>query len=103
MGHVSIKKIVNIVLLSFFLAVLLNDFYCHNSLLSLPSCSFCKVKTSLSGTFNKSKIASSTGVAVIIWSMSLFLLFFAIIPSRDGIFIDSRITFPFSNKAPPAE
>jgi uncharacterized membrane protein len=100
--HFSVKKIVSVSLLSFFLAILLNAFYCHNASPSLFSCSICKVKTSLSGTFSKGKIASSTAMAVTVWSMALFLLLSGVLSSRKIIVIDAHITFPFSNKAPPA-
>jgi hypothetical protein len=102
MGPASIKKVVYVSLLSFFLAVLLAAFYCHNSSPASPCCSICKVNASLSGTFSKGKFSRLSAVGVNIWSMALFLIIFTILPGRNIVIIDPHITFPFSNKAPPA-
>ena len=63
MYHSLIKKIVFLSLVGFFLAVLAISLHHHDNSFSLPTCSICKVKTSLSGTFSKIKVDSAPTVA----------------------------------------
>jgi hypothetical protein len=103
MNPASIQKIVTISLLSFILAVLLNAFYCNNSSPSVPSCAICKVKASTSGTFSKYNIMPFNAMDVKIRAVAIFLLFLGILKSYKLIVIETRITIPFSNKAPPTK
>ncbi len=102
MYYSLIKKIVFLSLVGFFLAVLAISLHHHDNSFSLPTCSICKVKTSLSGTFSKIKVDSAPPVASIhLLSMAIFLCLCGILPDRKAVFIDSQIAVTYPNKAPP--
>jgi hypothetical protein len=102
MHHPLIKKIVFLSLFGFFLAVMALSLHHHDNSFSLPNCSICKVKTSLSGTFSKINIDSAPAVASLnLFSIAIFLCLSGIIPDRKTVFIDSQIAVTYPNKAPP--
>jgi hypothetical protein len=103
MQHPVIKKIIFLSLLGFFLAVLAISLHHHDNSFLLPTCSICKVKTSLSGTFNKIKFDSAPAVAGLhLLLMTIFLCLSGILPDKKTVFIDSQIAFTYPNKAPPS-
>ncbi len=102
MHYPLIKKIVFLSLLGFFLAVMAISLHHHDNSFSLSTCSICKVKTSLSGTFSKIKVDSAP------IATSFHLLLITILLSLSGIlfdkrtvFIDSQVAVTYPNKAPP--
>ena len=102
MYHSLIKKIVFLSLVGFFLAVLAISLHHHDNSFSLPTCSICKVKTSLSGTFSKINIDSAPAVASIhLLLITIFLSLSGILPDKQGVFTDSQIAVTYPNKAPP--
>jgi len=103
MHHPLTKKIVLLSMAGFFLAILAVAFHHHDRSFLLTSCSICKVKTSLSGTFNKNKIDSPPAVAVISpGPAAIFLSSTAVVPETTTIFISSQADDIYPNKAPPA-
>jgi hypothetical protein len=100
--HHPLKKIVFLSLFGFFLAVMAISLHHHDKTFSLPTCSICKVKTSLSGTFSKIKVDSAPAVASLhILLITTFLCLSGILPDKKTVFIDSQIAFIYPNKAPP--
>ena len=95
----------NIILLSlagFIMAIVAIAFHYHNNSFLLRNCSICKVKTSISGTFNKNNVDSPpVATGFLLSSMAIFLCFAGVMNSRKSIFIDSPIAFTWQNKAPP--
>jgi hypothetical protein len=103
MHHGLTNKIVVLSLFGFILAVLAIAYHHHHDgSFLLRSCTICKVKTSISGTFNKYKI-DSTPVAAIghLLPVASPLHSTGTIQNRNFFTIDSRIAFPYPNKAPP--
>jgi hypothetical protein len=102
MHHPLIKKFVFLLLFGFFLAVMAISLHHHDNSFLLPTCSICKVKTSLSGTFSKIKVDSAPAVASLhlLW-ITIFLSLSGILPDKKTVFIDSQIAFTYPNKAPP--
>jgi hypothetical protein len=97
-----IKKVVFFTLFGFFLAVLAISLHHHDNSFSLPTCSICKIKTSISGTFSKINIDSAPAIAGIhLFSMLILLCLSGILPDRKTVFIDSQIAVTYPNKAPP--
>jgi hypothetical protein len=102
MHHPLIKKIVFLSLFGFFLAVMAISLHHHDNAFSLPTCSICKVKASLSGTFSKIKIDSAPAVASLHFLLIIiFLCLSGMLPDRKTIFIESQIAVTYPNKAPP--
>ena len=103
MCHPLIKKIVLLSMAGFFLAILAVAFHHHDRSFLLTSCSICKVKTSISGTFNKNKIDSPPAVAVIsLGSAAIFLSSTLVVPENTAICMSSQVGYIYPNKAPPA-
>ena len=89
-------------LLGFFLGVVVLSFHHHDNTIFRPACSICKVKTSFSGTFSKTKIDSAPAAAALLVSFAAILLSLSgIAPDRKTAFIDSQIVRIYRNKAPP--
>jgi hypothetical protein len=102
MNHPLIKKIVFLSLFGFFLAVLAISLHHHDNSFSLPTCSICKVKASISGTFNKIKVDSAPAVASLhIFLIAIFLSLSGILPHIKNDFIASQVAVTYPNKAPP--
>jgi hypothetical protein len=102
MYHPLIRKIVFLSLFGFFLAVLAISLHHHDNSFSLPTCSICKVKTSLFGTFNKIKVDSApTDASFYLFPIAIFLCLSCILPDRKNVFIDSQIAVTYPNKASP--
>lgn len=102
MQQVRIKTVVVLSLFGFFLGVMAISFHHHDNAFLLPACSICKVKTSLSGTFNKIKVDSAPGAAIHCLSRAaIFLCLSGILPDRKDVFIDTQIAETYPNKAPP--
>ena len=102
MHQTKIKNVIFLSLFGFFLAVLAISFHHHDNSFLLRSCSICKIKTSLSGTFNKVKVDSAPAVVSLhLSSIAIFLCLSGILPDRKNVFIDSQIAFTYPNKAPP--
>jgi hypothetical protein len=103
MHQTLIKKIVLLSMAGFFLAILAIAFHHHDNSFLLTSCSICKVKTSLSGTFSKNKIDVAPAVAAIsLGSAAIFLSSSAVVPGTTTIFISYQVAYIYPNKAPPA-
>jgi hypothetical protein len=97
-----IKKVIFLSLFGFFLAVLAISLHHHDNSFLLPTCSICKVKTSLSGTISKINIDSAPAVdSLYLFSIAIFLFLCGILPDRKTIFIDSQIAVTYPNKSPP--
>lgn len=104
MRHPLIKKIVLLSMVGFFLAIIAVAFHHHDRSFILTSCSICKVKSSLSGTFNKNKIDAAPAVAAIsLGSTAIFLALSTVVPGATTIFISSHVAYIYPNKAPPAK
>lgn len=102
MNKSLIRRIIFISLLGFFGAVLTIAYHHHDNAFLLNSCAICKVKASLSGTFNKDKIASTSSVTLFnLSSVLIFLGLVGILHDRTSIFISSQINGIYPNKAPP--
>jgi len=102
MQHTRSKTVVFLSLLGFFLGVVALSFHHHDNTIFRTACSICKVKTSLSGTFNKTKIDTAPAAAVLLVSFAAILLGLSgIVPDRKTIFIGSQIIRIYRNKAPP--
>jgi hypothetical protein len=102
MHHPLIKKIIFLSLFGFSLAVMAVSLHHHDKSFSLPTCSICKVKTSLSGTFSKIKVDSDPAVASIhLLLITIFLCLSGILPDKQTVLIDSQIAVAYPNKAPP--
>ena len=102
MRHPLIKKIVLLSMTGFFLAILAVAFHHHDRSFLLTSCSICKVKTSISGTFSKNKIDTPPAVAVLSpGQAAIFLSSTIAIPETTAIFISSQVVYVYPNKAPP--
>ena len=102
MHQTLIKNVIFFSLSGFLLAVLAISFHHHDSSFLLRSCSICKVKTSLSGTFNKVKVDSAPAVVSLhFFSIAIFLCLSGILPDKKTVFIDSQIAVTYPNKAPP--
>ncbi len=102
MHHPLVKKIIFLSLFGFFLAVMAVSLHYHDKSFSLATCSICKVKTSLSGTFSKIKVDFAPAVA----GLHLLLIttcpcLSGILPDKQTVFIDSQIAVTYPNKAPP--
>jgi hypothetical protein len=103
MHHPLIKKIVFLSLLGFFLAVVAISLHHHDNSFLLPTCSICKVKTSLSGTFSKIKVDATPAVAGFhLLLITIFLCLSGILPDKKTVFINSQIAVTYPNKAPPS-
>jgi hypothetical protein len=102
MHHPLIKKIVFLSLFGFFLAVVAISLHHHDNSFSLPTCSICKVKTSIFGTFTKIKVDSAPAVASLhLLLITIFLCLSGFLPDKQTVFIDSQIAVTYPNKAPP--
>jgi len=102
MHQTKIKNVIFLSLFGFLLTVLAISLHHHDKSFSLLTCSICKVKTSLSGTFSKIKVDSAPAVASIpLLSIMIFLCLSGILPDRKTVFIDSQIAFTYPNKVPP--
>ena len=102
MHHPQMKKVIFLSLFGFFLAVMAFSLHHHDNSFSLPTCSICKVKTSISGTFSKITFASTPPVANLhLSSIAVFLYFSGILPDKKTVFVDSQIAATYPNKAPP--
>jgi hypothetical protein len=102
MHDTLIKKVVLLSLFGFILAVLAISLHHHDNSFSLPTCSICKVKTSISGTFNKIKTNyDPTAASLTILLTMIFLSLSDISPDRNTIFIDFQVAVTYPNKAPP--
>jgi hypothetical protein len=102
MHHPLIKKIVFLSLPGFFLAIMAISLHHHDNSFSLPTCSICKAKTSLSGTVSKVKIDSAPIVTSFHLLLTTILLSLSgILSDKQTVFIDSQIAVTYPNKAPP--
>ncbi|MRS03692.1 hypothetical protein EG832_10815 [bacterium] len=102
MQQTRIKTVIFLSLLGFFLGVVALSFHHHDNTIFRPACAICKVKTSLSGTFNKVKIDTSPAVPSLFFSFAAITLGLSgIAPNGKTIFIDSQIVKIYPNKAPP--
>ena len=96
------NKVIFLSLFGFSLAVMAISLHHHDNSFSRPTCSICKVKTSISGTFSKIKVDSPPPVAHLhLLSIAIFLCFSGILRDKKTVFIDSRIAVTYPNKAPP--
>lgn len=103
MRHPLIKKIVLLSMTGFFLAILAVAFHHHDRSFLLTSCSICKVKTSISGTFSKNNLDAPPAVAVLYpGQAAIFLAATIDVPETTTIFISSQVVYVYPNKAPPA-
>jgi len=103
MHHFLIKKIVLLSMAGFFLAIIAVAFHHHDRSFLLTSCSICKVKTSISGTFSKNKTDALPVIAVIASGPAAIFFSAAVILSKTTtIFISSQVDDIYPNKAPPA-
>jgi len=102
MLHPMVKKIVFISLMGFFLAVLIVSLHHHDNSFGSPTCSICKLKASLNGTFSKIGGSSAPAVASIhLLLIVIFLCLSGILHDKKTLFIDSQIAVTYPNKAPP--
>lgn len=102
MQQTRIKTVIFLSLLGFFLGVVALSFHHHDNTIFRTTCSICKVKTSLSGTFSKTKIDAAPAAAAFLVSFAaIFLSLSGIVPDRKTAFIDSQIVRIYPNKAPP--
>lgn len=102
MHQTRIKTVIFLSLFGFFLGVMAITLHHHDNAFSLPACSICKVKASLSGTFSKIKVDSAPAVAMLCLSLTaIFLCLSGIGPDRKTVFIDSQMVDTYPNKAPP--
>jgi hypothetical protein len=102
MHHSRIQRIVFVSLTVFFLAVLAVAFHPDDNTFLLRSRTICKVKTSIPGTMNKSKIDSAPAVTVISLDLaSVFALFANVAHENTNTFISSQVVDIWPNKAPP--
>jgi hypothetical protein len=102
MHHPLVKKIIFLSLFGFFLAVMAVSLHHHDKSFSLLTCSICKVKTSLSGTFSKIKVDSAPAVASLyLLLITICLCLSGILPDKQTVFIDSQMAVTYPNKAPP--
>jgi hypothetical protein len=68
----------------------------------LPTCSICKAKTSISGSFSKIKVDSAPAIDSYCLSLiAIYLCLSGILPDRKTVFIDSQTAGIYFNKAPP--
>lgn len=103
MYHPVIKKIVLLSMTGFILAILAVAFHHHDRTFILTSCSICKVKTSISGTFSKNKADFPPAAAVISTGPAAICLASTVVaPENTTIFISSQTDDVYPNKAPPA-
>jgi hypothetical protein len=97
-----IKNVIFLSLFGFLLSVLAISLHHHDNSFLLRSCSICKIKTSLSGTFNKVKVDSTPAVVSLhLFSVAIFLCLSGILPDKKTVFINSQIAVTYPNKAPP--
>ena len=102
MHNSMVKKIVIISLFGFFLAVMVVSLHHHDNSFTVPTCSICKLKTSLNGTFSKIRVDSGPTVASLHFLLiTIFLCLSGILHENKTIFIDSQIAVTYPNKAPP--
>ena len=102
MHNTQMKKVIFLSLLGFFLAVVVYSLHHHDNSFSLPTCSICKAKNSISGTFSKIKVDASPPVANLhLMTSTIFLYLSGILPDKKTVFIDSQIAVTYPNKAPP--
>lgn len=97
--HPLIKKIVFLSLFGFFLTITLSH---YDNSFSQPTCSICKIKTSIIWTFSKIKVDSAPAIINLhLSSIAIFLCLSGIIRDGKTVFIDSQIAVTYPNKAPP--
>ena len=102
MHQTRIKNVIFLSLFCFLLGVMALTLHHHDNAFLLPTCSICKVKASLSGTFSKINVDSAPAVAICCLSLAaIFLCLSGILPDRRTVFIDSQIVENYPNKAPP--
>jgi hypothetical protein len=102
MHQTRIKNVIFLPLFCFLLGVMALTLHHHDNAFLLPTCSICKVKASLSGTFSKINVDSAPSVVICCLSlMAIFLYLSGILPDRRTVFIDSQIVENYPNKAPP--
>lgn len=97
-----LKKFLLAYLLGFFLAVMVMSLHHHHDSFKSHTCSICKVKSSLHGSFHKVKAGTTSFVT------GIFLLFAAGLPwlssfinDKKLIFIQSHLRTTCPNKASP--
>lgn len=102
MQHTRIKTVIFLSLLGFFLGVVALSFHHHDNVIFRTACAICKVKTSLSGTFGKTKVDASPAVPSLFFPLAAIILTLSgIIPIAKTVFINSQIVKIYPNKAPP--
>jgi len=96
------KDILFLSVVLFLLGILSVAYHHHDNSFLSRVCYFCKVKTSFSGSFGKVK-ADSSPDAVFIGPVSIAVFSRPVGILSDGTIVraDSRIAFPYFNKAPP--
>lgn len=98
----SKKDIVFLSVALFLLGILSVAYHHHDNSFPFRICYFCKVKTTFSGSFGKIKTDSSADVAFISpFSIAVFFRPVGILSECTFVRADSRIAFPYFNKAPP--
>ncbi|ABC78771.1 hypothetical membrane protein [Syntrophus aciditrophicus SB] len=103
MLHPMVKKIVFISLMGFFLAVLVVSLHHHDNSFGSPTCSICKLKASLNGSFSKIEGSSAPAVASLhLLMIAIFLFLSGILRDKKTLFIHSQIAGTYPNKAPPS-
>ncbi len=102
MHQTQIKNVIFLSLFCFFLGVMAISLHHHDNTFLLPTCSICKVKTSLSGAFSKINVDCAPAIAILCLSLSAIFLCLSGIPlDRKTVFNDSQIVENYFNKAPP--
>lgn len=102
MQQTRIKTVIFLSLLGFFLGVVALSFHHHDNTIFRTACSICKVKTSFSGTFSKTKIETAPAATALLVSFAAISLGLSgIVPDRKTTFIDSQVVSIYPNKAPP--
>jgi hypothetical protein len=102
MRKALIRPVILLSLIGFSLGLLAMSFHHHNNKFLLPACSICKVKASLSGTFNKIKLDTSAGMAMLCLLLTeINLCLSGFLPAEKTVRLVSQAFGTYPNKAPP--
>ena len=99
----SLRKNITLLFAVFFLvATLVLVWHHHDRSIQWSSCSICKIKSALSGTFNKVKTGAPPAVAVLLPAQMVIHSTASVTTPDDRLFLPSiLLSFAHSNKAPP--
>ncbi|HNY96004.1 MAG: hypothetical protein GYA67_11025 [Smithella sp.] len=96
------QAVIFLSIIGFSLGVFAMSFHHHDGAFIWPACSICKVKASLSGTFNKVKADTVSCAAMLcLLLVQISLCVCRILPAGRTAFIPSQIVEIYPNKAPP--